>query len=517
MIAYSYLRFSTAEQSKGDSLRRQLEQSEKWAVDHGLVLDTKLQLHDLGISAFDKSNVSKGMLGGFLKAIEQHRIEPGSYLLVESLDRLSRALVLDALQQFISILNAGITIVTLADNQIYSKESVGDNWSQLIISISIMSRANEESVMKSKRVSAAWQKKLQDATSSGKLITKNVPKWFNVVNGTIQLIPERAEVVRRIFQLVKDGVGQHTIVRLLNEDTPAWSKTGSWQMSYVQKILTSPAVYGSIEINGTEVPDYFPKVLAKEECFYVRALRTARRTSLNSGSRKGVVVSNLFSGLLKCGYCNASMLMITVSERRPPSMFKSLVCNGAKSGATKCECVRWKYEDFQTMFLIHTSQLDISTLFGEQQPEIVHSLEQEKARMLLNINENKKKTINLYLALEDEFVPGLAKRVKVLEKETSDLLASLEQLEQDISRSKMSSSFATERRRIMMQLWNSLAKEKDELSLRRLREALSEQIHNIVKKIDCFPSGPSLNRAEKEMRFMRVTFKSGAVKEIAAS
>jgi len=105
----------------------------------------------------------------------------------------------------------------------------------------------------------------------------------------------------------------------------------------------------------------------------------------------------------------------------------------------------------------------------------------------------------------------------VLEKETSDLLASLEQLEQDISRSKMSSSFATERRRIMMQLWNSLAKEKDELSLRRLREALSEQIHNIVKKIDCFPSGPSLNRAEKEMRFMRVTFKSGAVKEIAAS
>ena len=516
MIAYSYLRFSTAEQSKGDSLRRQLEQSEKWAADHGLILDTKLQLHDLGISAFDKSNVSKGMLGGFLKAIEQGRIAPGSYLLVESLDRLSRALVLDALQQFISILNAGIIIVTLADNQIYSKESVGDNWSQLIISISIMSRANEESVMKSKRVSAAWQKKLQDVISSGKLLTNNVPKWLKVEDGAIRLIPDRAEVVRRIFQLANDGVGQQTIVKRLNADTPAWSKTGSWQMSYVQKILNSPAVYGAIEINGTTVTDYYPKILPEEECLYIRGLRNSRRTSLNSGSRKGAVVSNLFSGLLKCGYCNASMLMITVTERRPPSMFKSLVCNGAKTGATKCECVRWKYEDFQMMFLFHTSQLDISTLFGEQRPEMFQALEQEKVRVLHKIDENKRKAQNLYLALEDEFVPGLAKRIKELDKEATDLLATFKQLEEDISRSKLSASFAAERRRIIMKLWKALAKEQDQLALRELREALSDQIHNIVEKIDVFPSGPSLNRAEKEMRFMRVHFKSGQIREIAA-
>jgi len=155
-------------------------------------------------------------------------------------------------------------------------------------------------------------------------------------------------------------------------------------------------------------------------------------------------------------------------------------------------------------------------LFGEQRPEMFQALEQEKVRVLHKIDENKRKAQNLYLALEDEFVPGLAKRIKELDKEATDLLATFKQLEEDISRSKLSASFAAERRRIIMKLWKALAKEQDQLALRELREALSDQIHNIVEKIDVFPSGPSLNRAEKEMRFMRVHFKSGQIREIAA-
>jgi len=37
-IAYSYIRFSTPEQLKGDSLRRQLEKSQNYADEHGLDL-----------------------------------------------------------------------------------------------------------------------------------------------------------------------------------------------------------------------------------------------------------------------------------------------------------------------------------------------------------------------------------------------------------------------------------------------------------------------------------------------
>src|ERR1700758_3473375 len=50
--AYSYIRFSSPEQAKGDSLRRQTEAAEAYAKERGLSLDSSLTFRDLGISAF---------------------------------------------------------------------------------------------------------------------------------------------------------------------------------------------------------------------------------------------------------------------------------------------------------------------------------------------------------------------------------------------------------------------------------------------------------------------------------
>jgi len=54
--AYSYIRFSTPEQLKGDSLCRQLEASRAYAKQHGLVLDENLR--DIGVSAFKGKNAT---------------------------------------------------------------------------------------------------------------------------------------------------------------------------------------------------------------------------------------------------------------------------------------------------------------------------------------------------------------------------------------------------------------------------------------------------------------------------
>ncbi|HWX07267.1 MAG TPA: hypothetical protein VN065_15685, partial [Bradyrhizobium sp.] len=47
--AYSYVRFSTPDQAKGDSYRRQTEAANEYARRHGLVLDTELTFTDLGV------------------------------------------------------------------------------------------------------------------------------------------------------------------------------------------------------------------------------------------------------------------------------------------------------------------------------------------------------------------------------------------------------------------------------------------------------------------------------------
>lgn len=57
--AYSYKRFSTPGQLEGDSLRRQTSKAEKYATEHGLELDTTLNLEDLGRSAFKGDQIGR--------------------------------------------------------------------------------------------------------------------------------------------------------------------------------------------------------------------------------------------------------------------------------------------------------------------------------------------------------------------------------------------------------------------------------------------------------------------------
>jgi DNA invertase Pin-like site-specific DNA recombinase len=137
--AYSYVRFSTPEQSKGDSVRRQLELSQKYAESNNLTLDETLQLSDFGVSAFKGDNATTGKLGLFISAIETGEVKSGSYLLIESLDRLSRNEIISALNLFTQILSKDITIVTLADNRVYTRDSINDI-GNLMYSLLVMSR-----------------------------------------------------------------------------------------------------------------------------------------------------------------------------------------------------------------------------------------------------------------------------------------------------------------------------------------------------------------------------------------
>ena len=160
---YSYIRFSSPEQEKGDSLRRQLKMSMDYAKEKGLVLDDRLKLRDLGLSAYKGEHTKReAALGRFLALVESGDIPNGSVLLVESLDRLSRGQVLKALDQLRAIVDAGITVVTLADRMEYTQESINFNIGQLMFSLTIMSRAHEESATKARRLKAAWDGKREN-------------------------------------------------------------------------------------------------------------------------------------------------------------------------------------------------------------------------------------------------------------------------------------------------------------------------------------------------------------------
>ena len=82
-------------------------------------------LADEGVSAYRGRNIEEDKgLGGFLFACRAGLIERGSYLLVESLDRVSRMEPYYA-QRLLGdiVVEGGVTIVTLNDAQAYIPES----------------------------------------------------------------------------------------------------------------------------------------------------------------------------------------------------------------------------------------------------------------------------------------------------------------------------------------------------------------------------------------------------------
>src|SRR5262249_57381537 len=99
----------------GDSIRRQTSNREAWLAAHPAVkFDTALVLEDKGRSAFKRTNWDTYALARFLDCIKSGRVEPGSYLLVENLDRLSREDAGEATELFLSIVNKGVVVVQLS-------------------------------------------------------------------------------------------------------------------------------------------------------------------------------------------------------------------------------------------------------------------------------------------------------------------------------------------------------------------------------------------------------------------
>lgn len=512
--AYSYIRFSTPDQVKGDSLRRQTELSERYAEEKGLVLDRSLNLRDLGLSAFDKSNITKGALGQFLKLVESGGIEKGSYLLVESLDRISRAQVMDALQIFLGILNAGITIVTLADGVAYSKETANHDYTNLIMSIVIMSRATEESLTKSRRIRASWDAKR--GLIDKKRLTSRCPYWMkpsNDKNGFV-LIPDRVKVIKRIFQMAKAGVGNGTIVRKLHEDKvpPFSNKTDGWHESYIQKLIGSRSLYGEFQMSqqrdgkitpiGDPIPDYYPAVMTKEEWLTVNALRSGRRS--RGGANKGDSLSNIFSGLLKCGYCGGPMVMgghVKKNAQGQIKRTKYVACSNARRGIS-CKHIQWNYEDLESQVLTFCRSVDFSDLIGKdsQDRSQINSLERSLYLIDDEISSTELKLNNLIDALEtsDQRPDRVLQRITDLESTLQQKVDQRNQIEFKLSRVMTEVAETSYQHELILNLLDKL-KTLEGVELRELRVRLSERIRRLVESIHMMPGGSFYDDSKYQM------------------
>lgn len=324
-LAYSYIRFSSELQKFGDSLRRQLALAEQYAAKNNLVLDTQ-SYRDMGISAYKGKNAVEGKLATFIRGVEQGLIPRDSLLLVESLDRLSRNDVDDALELFLSVIRLGLTIVTLTDNQSYCTESIKkDRGISLIISITVMMRAHEESATKSARIAASWKAR----TARGGILTKLCPAWLHWEDDRWVIDKEKAAVVRWIYRMYLKGYGSTLIERQLNvQHTPTMRCAKYWSPGVVTRILNNKAVYGTMgrEASGEPPIDgYYPAIISRDIFDRVRLIAKTRTWKGGPQSRRA---ANFFISRSFCAACGDRLRLVSGSGER-----YSLQCQRAFSRA----------------------------------------------------------------------------------------------------------------------------------------------------------------------------------------
>ncbi|CAE6693751.1 hypothetical protein R69619_00375 [Paraburkholderia nemoris] len=340
---YSYLRFSDPKQAAGSSADRQMEYANRWAAERGLQLDETLSLRDEGLSAYHQKHVKQGALGVFLLAVSEGRIAPGSVLVVEGLDRLSRAEPILAQAQLAQIINAGIAVITASDGKEYSRENLKANPTELIYSLLVMIRAHEESDTKSKRVKAAIRRLCQGwiaGTWHGIVRNGKDPHWTRVVDRTrFELEPERALAVRTMIDMFRQGHGAIRTIRELDERGLSITNGGN-QSQHIYKIIRNRALIGekTLEVDGEvyRLPNYYPALLTEAEFAELQHLAEQRGRRKGKGEIPGIVTG---LGITCCGYCGTAVIGQNLMSRKrkenghPQDGHRRIICVGYSHNA----------------------------------------------------------------------------------------------------------------------------------------------------------------------------------------
>ena len=337
---YSYLRFSDARQATGSSADRQAEYARRWAAEHGVVLDEALSMRDEGLSAYHQRHVSRGALGAFLAAIDAGRIAPGSVLIVEGLDRLSRAEPIQAQAQLAQIITAGISVVTASDGKIYDRERLRVQPMDLVYSLLVMIRAHEESDTKSKRVRAAIRRQCeawQAGTWRGRIRLGSDPAWLRWIGDRWEIIEERAEAVRMAVAMYRRGEGSVRIRRRLDELGLRFTARQT-SATNLYKVFRLRALVGerSFDVGGERytLGGYYPAIMTEDEFATLQHALDHRERRIGRSSIAGLVTG---LGILKCGYCGAAIGAQNIAHRARDDgsladSFRRLLCAAHKYG-----------------------------------------------------------------------------------------------------------------------------------------------------------------------------------------
>jgi len=480
-----YARFSSPNQERGSSIERQLDLARTHIERMGW---TELEaVIDRGRSAWKGHHLTKGNLGELAKRIRCGEFARGTVLLVEKLDRLSRQERRDTIRWLEDMTDCGVGIATVDGARLYTTKTLRDNMMEIIEITLTAELAWKESQQKSERILDAQARKRALAAKTGKVFSKRCPGWLRVVDDRFEIIEDRADIVRQIYQWTADGVGCRGVsLKLQEAGVPSWGKAKFWEPTYISEIIASPAAEGDHQprriVDGVKVNTfdkiigYYPRIVDAE--LVVRA-RAGRRTRLKHGGGHRLAFANLFQGLVRCVSCNAPMTM-----RNGPTARSSLMCSQVYRGRACDQATSIRYRDFEAAALDTILHLALNDRFfsraDESLPLANKVAELEK---LLEDQQGKAKRLLKLMLRDDEPDEGMVQERDELQAQIKTTKARLQTAQSELDDARGSADQTQHMRRVM-EVRDAINHDDKDIRV-SARMKVAQALKSVVSYVDC--------------------------------
>lgn len=128
--------------------------------------------------------------------------------------------------------------------------------------------AQNESTSASRRMSTSIRMRMEDGT----YVATNAPYGYKLVDNNLEIVPEEAEVIKKIFALYLQGYGTNVIAKIIREsdgEKRAWNKEGIRYILINEKYIGIPCGRSIIRLlfcryEIARIAENFRSIIVKE-------------------------------------------------------------------------------------------------------------------------------------------------------------------------------------------------------------------------------------------------------------
>jgi len=197
------------------------------------------------------------------------------------------------------------------------------------------------------RVSFGFEQKAKE----GNFLGTNV-YGFDYVKGTgdMNVNPEQAKIVCKIYEMYLQGNSTSKICKWLTENGVATKKGGRWNESTILSILTNPLYIGKVRYGlYNQKPAFtidsarYEHILEEETFDRVQAMLENRKTY-----KKHPGTNTYFLSFLTCAECGKRLSTNQHRDPKTGKLYVNYYCRGKKAG--ECSCRGFSQEKMEQAF-----------------------------------------------------------------------------------------------------------------------------------------------------------------------